>query len=1395
MTAGWSPKQRGGVIRLFSRTTARSRKKPSISLTRKALAERAKISRLRTSVDTRKSQLAAKRKATVNFAVQKRAVVRKTAIKTVKARPVKQVVRQKAVTRRALPTRETFSQRVATKLQDVAAKVRQAKDQRQVRQAADMISRASVSRIAVVARKGERFNSMIAAREGVVAPSVRTVSIHDLTAGGNKGLNARHGEAGSGPRAKDIAGRVLPSLDTGGLRGDLARINGDRGRQVSSALNPLGRLRNEVAGSRDGLLRRGGEAEGKVREAGAGRTATDAQRRPLIDSQNRALGELGGLGDRRDIKNRDAGAAARDGVTHDTVRGDAFRNRENAGGRRGVAEGARRQADNSAKEFGRQESIAGAELVRANAELGGAQANRRAQIEGIVTRGEAGVVKTRGDLDGAGSSKAALDANKTAATAARNGKEGDAAANRNEITTSGEPRELAARQDVSDAQRAHGEARAETGRLNGELAGHIGQVPGLEGRSRRALQDAEGVRPTHPESAASSNRANIHNTLLPNNGAKRSGAEGEMTRLAGERTIAEGGRVDREIGVRNADTADRNGRRSGLNGRRGGAQANKGIYSGFSERFGSKLSDQRGDNYRKGLTRDGINSYLRERTIASDQGIKHENPNTVNGEVGANRSGMSAALRGNGSGTVRMRFGMKGAKNREGGLRQSIRGLEGDSAALKTEGNRLRGINEPTKGRKSRQRQGIDDGVGGRDANADAAKNAAIKAGDADANVKSTRRNIDDTLIPRRDALLADIRKLREKNPDDPSKPLRDAGDHDTARRASAADAEGARKSSETAGRERAEAARSANRHSLAEADARARREQAQRDFDAAKAERARALDGDVDRANRRVEEARAARDAAGKAERDLRKVRQESEAKREAARREADGIDEATRRKEGDTDSAEQARRKAKEESERATKQHDDMQKDLDKLLGDLDTLKEKARKAKQDADAKSPLRPAEREAAKARQKELEGLIRDKQKQIADARRRIELERALRDADSEELRRRIQEDEVLRKQREDLNEQRRKAKVERDTIRALADKLTADHARRQNHIDKVVGILAIIGGLLGLLWLLTRRPPPPPAPPAEAGPSSAAPTISERPSGADRETPPPTERPSGAAPAPLPLPIFMDLACKIGSADYVRGCNDGKAKGKGDGNSDGTKDQIAHAAKIIPYTNREIEVFVDINIEAFSPIQKEAYCTEVERDGVEAGLNMETIKEMYPQCYGLPPTEPPGPPEPLELSELSDNYGDGYGYGRGYGYGYGYGYGDGYGYGYGYGEEPSTSKQRGGAGMDSIVSQSADYVKGYAEGYETAYKMAYQTAWAISKVNSYRAAVSRTTPRGGGQIIPILDEYLDNNSYSRTISNRKKMHHMQIVMQKIDKYPMKYKDQLNEITGKTIAA
>jgi len=1383
MTAGWSRKQRGGVIRLFSRTTARSIKKPDVSLTRKALAEQAHIARLKGTTEKHKLELAAKKKAIANAAIKKATVTRKTAIKTVKAEPVKRVVRQKSVTRRVLPMKETLKQMVATRLQDAAVRIRQAKSEREVRQAADMISRASVSRITVGARKGERFNGMVAAREGVVAPSVRGVSMHDLTLGGNKGLNARHGQSGSGPHVRDMVGRVLPSLDTGGLRRDAARMTGEKGRQVGTVLAGLGRLRTEVGGSRDGLLRATGEAEGKAREAGAGRTATDAQRGPLINSRNGKLGEVGGLGERRDIKNRDAGAAVRDGVTHDTARGDAFRNRENAGGRRGVADGARRQADKSAKEFERQEGIAGGELVRANADLGSAETIHRGQVDGVVTRGEGGVVTARGELGNAGISKGVLDAKKNAATAARSGEEGLALGNSTEITTRGEPRERAARQDASDAQRAHGEAHAETGRLNGELAGHVGQVPGLEGHSRTALREAEAVRPTHPESAASSNRAEINNHLLPTQVSKRSGADGELTRLAGERTIAEGGRVDGEIGARTADTAGRNGRRSGLAGRRGGAEANKGRYSGFSERFGSKLSGQRGNNYMKGLTRDGINSHLRERTIASGQGIKHENPNTVNGEVGARRSGDSAALRGNGSGTVRMRFGMKGAKDREGGMRESIRGLEGNSSGLKSERERLRGINEATRGRKPKQRQDITDGVGGRDADAAAAKDAAIKAGGADANARSTRRNIDDALIPRRDALLADIRKLREKHPDDPSKPARDAAEHDAARRASAADAERARKSAETAGRERAEAARSAYEHSVAEADARARREQAQRDLDAAIAERAGALDGDLERANRRVEEATAARDAAVKAESDLRKAREEAAARREAAKQEADGIDGATRRKEGDVDSAEQARRKAKEESERAIKEREGMQKDLERLTGELDALRAAARKAKQDADAKSPLRPADREAAKARQKELEGLIRDKQKEIAEARRRIEQERALRDADSEELRARIREEERLRKQREDLNEQRRRAKAERDRIKALADKVAAEHALRHGRMDILMGILSILGGLLAFLFALRYPPLPPPRPPPPPGPSSAAPTVTPRPSGAEQQTAS-AAQPSGAAPAPLP--IFTDLACKIGTTDYIRGCNDGIAKGKTDGNTDGAKDEIAHAAKIIPYTNHEIEVFVDINIDIFSPIEKEAYCTEIERDGVAAGLNMETIKQMYPQCYGLPPTEPPGPPEP---PELSDNYGDGYGYGHGYGYGDGYGYG----YGYGYGE-PSKSKQRGGADITSIVSQSTEYVKGYAEGYETAYRLAYETAWAIAKINSYKMALSRTTPRGGGNIIPILDEPVDNNSYARSLSNRKKMHQMQLVMQKIDKYPMKYKDQLDKIKGKTIA-
>jgi hypothetical protein len=182
------------------------------------------------------------------------------------------------------------------------------------------------------------------------------------------------------------------------------------------------------------------------------------------------------------------------------------------------------------------------------------------------------------------------------------------------------------------------------------------------------------------------------------------------------------------------------------------------------------------------------------------------------------------------------------------------------------------------------------------------------------------------------------------------------------------------------------------------------------------------------------------------------------------------------------------------------------------------------------------------------------------------------------------------------------------------------------------------------------------------------------------------------------------------------GTVDYLKGCHDAIPKGSADGNADGKNDQIAHAKRILPFTNTDIKNFVDYNYSHFQPIETEAYCAQVEKECMDAGIPVKDIDKMYPQCSLITPSYGYG-----------DRYGEGYGYGKGYGQGYGYGKGSKPKRG-GSVSRRKTPKKGGdsiplsGEIMQMIIQKSADYIKGFTESYQNAYLMSYSAAWAVAK-------------------------------------------------------------------------
>jgi hypothetical protein len=171
-------------------------------------------------------------------------------------------------------------------------------------------------------------------------------------------------------------------------------------------------------------------------------------------------------------------------------------------------------------------------------------------------------------------------------------------------------------------------------------------------------------------------------------------------------------------------------------------------------------------------------------------------------------------------------------------------------------------------------------------------------------------------------------------------------------------------------------------------------------------------------------------------------------------------------------------------------------------------------------------------------------------------------------------LRRKI--DELLgkinnkREKLKDLRENLRLQKLERGLAWKKRNRMKNILDRAKGFARNIFSILPIIAIFL-LPFLFPRGPVQPPLPPLPSGASQGGPLGPPTASRATTDGETSGATPSGAVvPLPQPPPQFIiNRVCTAGSSEYLRGCNDGRAKGSADGQNDGGIDEKAHAARI----------------------------------------------------------------------------------------------------------------------------------------------------------------------------------------------------------------------------------
>jgi len=378
--------------------------------------------------------------------------------------------------------------------------------------------------------------------------------------------------------------------------------------------------------------------------------------------------------------------------------------------------------------------------------------------------------------------------------------------------------------------------------------------------------------------------------------------------------------------------------------------------------------------------------------------------------------------------------------------------------------------------------------------------------------------------------------------------------------------------------------------------------------------------------------------------------------------------------------------RRAERDRLDALTKERDELRKEVKDLEAELKKNNKELDDIRRQIDDnnKKPRPDPDLDAKlKARQQELE------------ARNRVINERLRKIRDRLEFIEREAERARLRKEMEDAMRKLRELQELKKKLNAESDDFDAKLKLRTDRLLRIAGIFASAFGMLlpAIIAELggTVKGPPPPLPPPPPPPPPVGPGPETGESGAQEEPERAAESGAGAGDTPgnvqtcyTGICTIQNLLCKKGTSEYLRGCKDGTIAGTADGKHDGSKDEKVHRTRILPLDREELMKAVAIEMATFSKIQKEAYCIEIEKEGQAAGMTIEDLYTLYPEC------------------KLISGYGS---YGT---------YGS-----YNPNNGPFTEAQAGGA------EQSADYILGRTESYHAAYMRAYTNAWALSKLNA----------------------------------------------------------------------
>ena len=1273
----------------------------NVAATRKAAFDVARAERARTTMKARQNAAAARRSQIAKAAAEKAAATRMAQRKPLKKAPVAKAVLEtaKIQRKRTTPGTKTISERVQAELAAKAEGVRAAISKKDVEALARIQVDSTTRTVERPVRLNERKGSLLTESEAVRAPGVKQITENDLTHGGAEKVGGAHTRKEPWPE-RDPPPTLLP--DSGSIPSTIADNMAANADQLNGLAGKAGDLASNAARNLEGI--------GGTRDILQG----------LRDSHAPPPGLVARAGNR----GQDAAAAMADAADSLGKGAGAQNNRANAGQRVANADSHRVQAGESVKTLSAAVDVAGGRLLAAEDAFTAAKADRA----GVISRLLAGASNMLGSIRGALGNIGGRVASLKESYIQKKGETASAldrkSANEDNITSTS-AKEISARGDATSANVAHIDAASNTGSLNGQLNTLNGEITSRTGTTKDALAAAETVRPSRKNTAGLKRRGDITGEDLPNANRDKNSAESEISRLVSEREA-----LKAETGIRVAVISSIPPRLSRfsleysqLSYKRGIAIRDRGNFSTKKERLRA-VKDRQLERLRnkRGLE-GGINNHLGYvkdlETVRDTTGTLLEDPGAVRQDVAGDRVDTSGHLRDGGIGKVSGRRNQGTASERVGNLDNN---LEGGPQNI-DEGNPMEIPRPPTP-----------------EISTDPASRAGIEAGNAARKLQLTdsQRSIFKALL---EPLLNRIRTKRQDKHESPT----DLDNLKRLKEKAAKDKADAASEGGLADTRRVQLTKEHIDLIKAHADAVAKKIAAISEIEAAKLKRGDDIKIAIENAKKQL------KDVIDEMNKNLtEKLRLLNKKNAAASKLQAERLKlekNSTELAKADSDTA--AAKKAMENSDLAAKEAARLRGRLEgELLGHLneaDTLLRNAEDAYTSAEKNRP---------PVRLRDADDIIT----RLENLKNQLDKNNTLRGKINELLGKINNKREKLK----DLRENLRIQKLERGLAWKKRNRMKNILDRAKGFARNIFSILPIIAMFL-LPFLFPRRPMQPPLPPLPSGASQGGPLGPPTASRATTDGETSGATPSGAVvPLPQPPPQFIiNRVCTSGSSEYLRGCNDGRAKGSADGQNDGGIDEKAHAARIIPFTQGEIEKFVDIPYDTFSAIRQEAYCTQVITQASQLGINSEVIKQMYPQCYG--PVQEPTEDEPLD--DYDENYGEKYGDG----YGYGYGYGD-----YGYGET-----QKGGASdMNPILAQSSEYIRGYTEGYTDAYKFAYATAWAISRNTSYQYVNYTIRPRttqGGGsrKTVPVIDS----------------------VIRSMKKRPMKYKGQLEKIRDRTIAA